>query len=97
MQSNQQNGKKIKKIPQRKCVGCGESFPKSSLIRIVRSPEGEVSIDFTGKKSGRGVYVCKNSACLKKALKSNRIQKSLECPIPDEIAAALEQELEKGE
>ena len=61
---------KVKKIPLRKCTGCGQSFPKRDLIRVVRSPEGDVSLDFTGKKSGRGAYVCKNAQCFKKARKA---------------------------
>lgn len=84
---------KVKKIPMRKCTGCGESFPKRDLIRVVRSPEGEVSLDFTGKKSGRGAYVCKSSTCFKKARKANRFRVNLECEIPDEVLGALEEEI----
>ena len=84
---------KVKKIPQRKCTGCGESFPKKDLIRVVRSPEGEVSLDFTGKKSGRGAYVCKNSQCFKKARKANRFRTNLECEIPEEVLNCLEEEI----
>ena len=87
------NGKKIKKVPLRKCVGCMQSFEKKELIRVVRSPEGEVSLDFSGKKSGRGAYVCRNSSCLKKAIKSKRIERNLECEIPDEVYERLEGEL----
>ena len=65
---------KIKKIPQRKCLGCMESFPKKELIRVVRTPEGEVCIDLKGKMSGRGAYICKKEACLKKAIKSKKFQ-----------------------
>ena len=86
---------KVKKIPQRKCLGCMQSFPKKELIRVVRLPEGEVEIDLTGKKSGRGAYICKNEACVKKAIKSKRLGTNLEVEIPDEIAEALGAELRK--
>ena len=82
-----------KKIPERKCVGCQQSFPKKELIRVVRSPEGEISIDFTGKKSGRGAYICKNEACFKKAKKTGILKRSLECEISEEIYAELEKEI----
>lgn len=84
---------KVKKIPLRKCTGCGQSFSKRDLIRVVRSPEGDVSLDFTGKKSGRGAYVCKNSACFKKARKTNRFKVNLDCEIPEEVLQALEEEI----
>ena len=85
---------KKKKIPTRQCMGCNEHFPKSSLLRVVRAPDGEVSLDFGGKKSGRGAYICKNVACLKKAQKTRRLGRTLECEIPDEVYAAMEAELE---
>ncbi|MFY9175351.1 MAG: YlxR family protein [Peptococcia bacterium] len=78
-----------KKIPLRLCVGCQEMKPKKELIRIVRTPEAEILLDSTGKKSGRGVYICPNKECLKKALKSNRMQKSLEHPISEEVIDRL--------
>ena len=84
---------KIKKIPQRKCLGCMESFPKKELIRVVRTPEGEVCIDLKGKMSGRGAYICKKEACLKKAIKSKRIQTNLEVTISDELIESLSKEL----
>ena len=71
---------KIKKVPQRKCVGCGEMKDKKSLLRIVRSPEGEISLDLTGKKSGRGAYVCRSRECIKKAVKEKRLERALEKP-----------------
>ena len=74
-----------KKIPMRKCVGCNESKSKKELVRIVRSPEGEISLDLTGKKSGRGAYICPSAACFKKARKSKRIDKILETPVPDTV------------
>lgn len=82
-----------KKIPERKCVGCQNSFPKKDLLRVVRSPEGEISIDFTGKKSGRGAYICKNEVCFKKAKKTGILKRSLECEITDEIYDELEKEI----
>jgi len=87
----------VKKIPLRRCVGCGESFPKKTLLRVVRSPEGVVSLDLTGKKSGRGAYICKNVQCLRKARKAKRLERNLECEIPDEVYASLESELERLE
>ena len=86
---------KIKKIPQRKCLGCMESFPKKELIRVVRTPEGEVCIDLKGKMSGRGAYICRNEACLKKAIKSKRIQTNLEVSIPDDLIDSLAKELSR--
>ena len=84
---------RIKKIPQRQCLGCNEHKPKRELLRVVRSPEGEISLDFTGKKSGRGAYICQNVRCLKKARKSRRIDRSLECTVPEEVYDRMEQEL----
>ena len=83
-----------KKIPMRQCLGCREMKPKATLIRVVRSPEGELSLDARGKKSGRGAYVCRDSACLKKARKSKALERSLDTQIPDEIYDRLEQEME---
>ena len=83
-----------KKIPERRCVGCGEHFPKSALVRIVRRPdEGGIVADLTGKLSGRGAYLCRNAQCLKKAQKARRLENALECPIPPEIYERLEAEL----
>jgi predicted RNA-binding protein YlxR (DUF448 family) len=83
----------VKKQPERRCTGCGEHFPKHELIRVLRTPEGEIVLDFTGKKSGRGAYICKNPSCLKKAKKGRRLESSLECPIPEEVYMKLEEEL----
>ena len=85
-----------KKIPQRQCMGCRERKEKRELIRVVRSPEGSVSLDFRGKAPGRGAYICPDLACLKKALRSKALERSLEVPIPEEIYARLEQEMEEG-
>lgn len=84
---------KVRRVPERRCTGCGASFPKKDLIRVVRSPEGEISIDFTGKKSGRGAYICPKSACFKKARKQGRIAKSLDVAVSDELYDALEREI----
>ena len=79
----------VRKIPTRRCTGCGEHFEKQALVRIVRSPLGEISLDATGKKPGRGAYICKNATCLHKAQKARRIEQSLGVPIGDEIFSAL--------
>ena len=85
-----------KKIPVRRCVGCGEHLPKAELVRVLRTPEGEVVLDLTGKKSGRGAYICKKAACFKKARKSRRFETSLECSIPDEVYDRMEEEISHG-
>lgn len=87
----------VKKIPLRRCLGCGESFPKKELIRVIRAPDGTVSLDFTGKKSGRGAYVCRSLACFKRARKANRFATSLEVAIPPEVLDALEEEIRLDE
>ena len=84
---------KPKKIPMRMCVGCREMKEKKTLIRVVRNPEGEVSIDPTGKKSGRGAYVCRNSECLKRAIKQKQLERQLEAVLGPETAEALQAEL----
>jgi len=86
-----------KKIPMRQCTGCREMKPKRELIRVVKSPENEISLDFKGKAQGRGAYVCKNQECLKKAIKSKALERSLEIPIPDEIYALLREQMEAGD
>ena len=86
-----------KKVPERRCVGCQGTFPKRDLLRVLRSPEGVISIDFTGKKGGRGAYLCKNEACFKKARKSGIIHRALECEISEEIYDELEKEVKLGE
>lgn len=85
----------IKKVPERQCVGCRERKPKKELIRVVRLPdENGVEIDLTGKKSGRGAYICPKVDCLKKARK--RLEYSLECEIPDDIFKKLEDDIKNG-
>ena len=79
-----------KKIPMRQCLGCNEHKPKTELIRILRTPEGEITLDTTGKKSGRGAYICKNPACLKKLRKNRRAESNLGVSIPEEVWDALE-------
>ena len=85
---------KAKKIPLRQCRGCQEHFPKNTLIRVLRSPTGEISLDFTGRKNGRGAYICRSVACLRTAKKANRLGRELGVEIPEEIYLALERELE---
>ena len=85
-----------KKIPQRQCMGCRERKEKRELIRVVRAPDGSVSLDFRGKAPGRGAYICPDMACLKKAIRSKALDRSLEVTIPEEIYARLEQEMEEG-
>ena len=83
-----------KHVPMRTCVGCRESRPKKELIRIVRTPESEVEIDLTGKKSGRGAYLCPSKECLAKAGKTAQLERSLNISISDEIKVLLEQQLD---
>ena len=82
-----------KKIPMRKCLGCNEMKPKKELIRAVKSPEGEISLDLTGKKSGRGAYICPDKKCFDKARKGKRIERALETSIPEEVYEAMASEL----
>jgi len=84
-----------KKIPERRCVGCGEKKQKKELIRVLRTPEGNIVIDYNGKMSGRGAYICPQVACFKKAVKQHRFETNLSADIPEEIYAALEKELEE--
>ena len=83
----------MKKIPQRKCVGCGEMKSKKELIRVVRSPEGDISLDLTGKKAGRGAYVCPDKECMTKAYKGHRLEKALEKQVNDDVYKKLLEEL----
>ena len=80
---------KTRKIPQRRCLVCQEAKDKNDLLRIVRSPEGVVSIDPTGRKPGRGAYLCKNEACLAKAAKTKALSKTFSVPVPEEIYEAI--------
>ena len=97
----------MKKVPLRKCTGCGEMKPKSELIRVVKAPDktgengeaerGAISLDLTGKKTGRGAYVCKNAECFEKARKARRFERSLSCQIPDEVYEQMSAELSRAE
>ncbi len=100
--------KQQKKIPLRRCAGCMQMKPKRELIRVVKAKDvldenggvltaGGISLDLTGKKPGRGAYVCKSAECLKTAKKAGRLERSLSCKIPDEVYAQLSLELERGE
>ena len=84
---------KARKIPMRMCAGCGESRPKKELIRVVRSPLGEISLDATGKKPGRGAYLCPDAACLAKAKKKKALERCFEQPVPAEVYEALAAQL----
>ena len=85
-----------KKIPLRQCLGCREMKPKREPIRVVRSPEGEISLDFHGKKPGRGAYLCPNPECFKRIRKSRALERAFSLPIPEEVYNALETEMEGG-
>lgn len=82
-----------RKIPMRMCTGCGEMKSKKELVRIVRSSEGVISLDRTGRKPGRGAYICNSAECLKKAKKGKRLEKAFACAIPEEIYSQLEEEI----
>ena len=97
----------MKKVPMRKCTGCMEMKPKTELIRVVKSPDvkdengeitasGEISLDLTGRKSGRGAYVCKNADCFEKARKARRFERSLSCKIPEDVYEQMSKELENA-
>ena len=86
-----------KKIPLRKCTGCGEMKPKKELVRVVKTPDDQVLIDLTGRVNGRGAYICPDAQCLKIARKSKRIEKSFQMQIPDEIYDKMEEELKNHE
>ena len=85
-----------KKIPMRQCVGCREMKEKRELIRVVKSPEGEISLDFKGKKPGRGAYVCPDLDCLKRARKARALERAFETAIPVEVYDALEEQMKAG-
>ena len=83
----------IKKIPMRKCLGCMEQKPKKELVRVVKSADGDISLDLTGKKNGRGAYICPEVSCLEKAKKAKRLERAFECAIPAEVYEDMESEL----
>ena len=94
-----------KKIPMRKCLGCGQMFPKKELVRVVKTRTGEedgketysISLDKTGKAAGRGAYICKKAECLAMAVKAKRLQRAFECQIPDEVFEKMTAEIESDE
>lgn len=86
-----------RKIPMRMCTGCGQMKPKRELVRVVKSQAGDVSLDLTGKKAGRGAYICRDRECLQKARKAHRLEKAFSCRIPDEIYDKMEEELQDSE
>ena len=88
---------KEKKVPMRMCVGCREMKPKKELLRVVKSPEGQVSIDLTGRKPGRGAYVCHSADCLKRAIKQRQLERAFECALGEETHESLLRELESLE
>ena len=88
---------KLKKIPLRMCSGCSERKPKKELVRVVRSPEGEISLDATGKKAGRGAYLCNSRDCLKRARKAKRLERALKCQMPADVYDHLEEAMSQSE
>ena len=86
-----------RKTPLRKCTGCGEMKAKKELVRVVNSPEGVISLDLTGRKPGRGAYVCRRSDGLKQARNARRLEKAFSCPIPAEVYDQMEEELRENE
>ncbi len=90
--TQQKSGSK-RKIPMRKCSGCGEMKPKKELLRIIRTPENEIVLDLTGKKNGRGAYLCRDMQCFLKARKTKVLERSLEVPVPEQLYEALGKEM----
>ena len=88
---------KEKKLPLRMCTGCSEHKPKKELVRVVRSPEGEISLDLTGRKPGRGAYICPSLDCLRKDRRAKRLERAFSCRIPDAVYDAMEKEMTDGE
>ena len=88
---------RVKKVPLRMCTGCGEMKPKKELVRVVKSPEGDISLDLTGRKPGRGAYVCPKRECLKAARKARRLEKAFSSMIPAEVYDRMEEELPPDE
>lgn len=87
----------VKKVPMRKCVGCNEMKNKRELIRVVRNSDGDISLDLTGKKPGKGAYICHNLDCYKAAVKAKRFERAFACPIPGEVYEKMEEELSRSE
>ena len=93
----EKNGVRPRKLPMRQCTGCGEKKEKRDLIRIIRTPENEIQVDFTGKKNGRGAYICNSTECLKLAKKRKSLERSLKLTIPEEVYEKLEKEMTGSE
>lgn len=87
---------KVKKLPQRMCIGCQTMKNKKELIRVVKGPEGDIKVDLTGKSAGRGAYICKSTECLDKAIKAKRFERAFETKISEEIYSRLREELPNG-
>ncbi len=87
----------IKKIPLRKCTGCGEMKPKKEMVRVLKTSENEILLDMTGKKNGRGAYICSSEECLAKAMKNKGLERSLQTAIPEKVFEELKKELAEGE
>ncbi|MBS5468192.1 MAG: RNase P modulator RnpM [Lacrimispora saccharolytica] len=85
----------MKKIPLRQCIGCGEMKSKKEMIRVLKTTEDEIVIDATGRRNGRGAYICPSMECFKKAVKSRGLERSLKMAIPKEVYEALEKEMEQ--
>ena len=84
----------MKKIPQRQCIGCGEMKGKKEMIRVIKTAEGEILLDATGRKNGRGAYLCPSEECLKKDIKNKGLERSFKMAIPKEVYESLEKEME---
>ena len=87
---------KVRKTPSRMCLGCQEMKPKKSLVRVVRTPEEQIEVDYTGKRAGRGAYICPNRLCLDKALQGKRLEKALKHPVAPEIKTVLLERVEQS-
>lgn len=91
------NNMRVRKVPLRQCIGCGERKEKKELIRIIKTPEDLIEVDFTGKKNGRGAYICNSTECLRLARKRKSLERSLKTSIPDEVYQQIEKEMVSDE
>lgn len=82
-----------KQIPNRQCLGCRQMFPKTELVRVIKTPEDEVVLDLTGKKNGRGAYICRSISCFEKAVKTKAVERALKISVPDEVYQSISKEL----
>lgn len=87
----------VRKVPMRKCTGCGEMKNKKEMLRVLKTTEGEILLDKTGKKNGRGAYLCQDQECLTKAFRNKGLERSLKCAIPAEVVESLKKELIEDE